>query len=246
MIKFFRHIRHTLINQNKMGKYFKYAIGEILLVMIGILLALQVNNWNESNRLLETQKVYLEQLLNDVIYMNEGYEKRLTEAKYSLNEALAGLKYLEQCDDNDSNKEYFDNMLLSHQVLSAFYSVQDTYDEMLSANVLSSLKNQELKNSIKDLYTSLDFSNNFISYFRAELGRASEIIWKRVSFTYDSLNQQKVSYKLAGLCNDIEFKNALVEVIDSRTDYLGDFERLLRKIKRLRNDLEKELNINDD
>jgi hypothetical protein len=44
MIKFFRRIRYTLMSENKTGKYFKYAIGEILLVMVGILLALQVNN----------------------------------------------------------------------------------------------------------------------------------------------------------------------------------------------------------
>ena len=49
MIKFFRHFRKTLISENKMGKYFKYAIGEILLVVIGILIALQINNWNSNN-----------------------------------------------------------------------------------------------------------------------------------------------------------------------------------------------------
>lgn len=48
MIKFFRHIRRSHINQNQMGKYFKYAIGEILLVVIGILIALQINNINEN------------------------------------------------------------------------------------------------------------------------------------------------------------------------------------------------------
>lgn len=48
MIKFFRHIRKSLIEQNKMGKYFKYAIGEIILVVIGILIALQINNWNQN------------------------------------------------------------------------------------------------------------------------------------------------------------------------------------------------------
>ena len=59
MIKFFRHIRRNLITQNKMSKYFKYAIGEILLVMVGILLALQVNNWNEKQNQETTFKQFL-------------------------------------------------------------------------------------------------------------------------------------------------------------------------------------------
>jgi len=52
MIKFFRHIRRTLINQDKMGTYFKYAIGEIILVVIGILIALQINIWNDHKKML--------------------------------------------------------------------------------------------------------------------------------------------------------------------------------------------------
>ena len=55
MIKFFRKIRYNLMSENKTGKYFKYAIGEIVLVVIGILIALSINNWNESrkNKILE-------------------------------------------------------------------------------------------------------------------------------------------------------------------------------------------------
>ena len=60
MIKFFRNIRQSLHNEGKTSKYFKYAIGEIVLVVIGILIALQVNNWNE-NRISFTKK---EKLLN--------------------------------------------------------------------------------------------------------------------------------------------------------------------------------------
>jgi len=50
MIKFFRRIRQQLISENKTGKYLKYAIGEIVLVVIGILIALQINNWNEKRQ----------------------------------------------------------------------------------------------------------------------------------------------------------------------------------------------------
>lgn len=50
MIKFFRKIRQNLLMENKTGQYLKYAIGEIVLVMIGILLALQVSNWNQERK----------------------------------------------------------------------------------------------------------------------------------------------------------------------------------------------------
>ena len=50
MIKFFRKIRQKLLSEGKTGKYLKYAIGEIVLVVIGILIALQINNWNENRK----------------------------------------------------------------------------------------------------------------------------------------------------------------------------------------------------
>jgi len=54
MIKFFRQIRKSLLMENNTGKYFKYAIGEIVLVVIGILIALSINNWNENRKQKET------------------------------------------------------------------------------------------------------------------------------------------------------------------------------------------------
>ena len=59
MIKFFRKIRQQLLIENKTGKYFKYAIGEIVLVVIGILIALQINNWNEARKQNLKQSIYL-------------------------------------------------------------------------------------------------------------------------------------------------------------------------------------------
>ena len=66
MIKFFRKIRYDLIEKNKTGKYLKYAIGEIILVVIGILIALQINNWNESNNQSKKELALLVNLKNDI------------------------------------------------------------------------------------------------------------------------------------------------------------------------------------
>ncbi|MDO1501255.1 DUF6090 family protein [Winogradskyella maritima] len=63
MIKFFRQIRQTIIMENsKSARYFKYAIGEIILVVIGILIALQINNWNESKKRVVFEKEILKQI----------------------------------------------------------------------------------------------------------------------------------------------------------------------------------------
>jgi len=56
MIKFFRKIRQQLLTENKFSKYLLYAIGEIVLVVIGILIALQINNWNIERLLIEKEK----------------------------------------------------------------------------------------------------------------------------------------------------------------------------------------------
>jgi hypothetical protein len=59
MIKFFRKIRQKMLTENKFSNYLLYAFGEILLVVIGILIALQINNWNEINKNKSTESEYL-------------------------------------------------------------------------------------------------------------------------------------------------------------------------------------------
>jgi len=66
MIKFFRKIRFNLMEKNKIGKYLKYAIGEIVLVVIGILIALQINNWNELNKERASEKIILNEIRDNL------------------------------------------------------------------------------------------------------------------------------------------------------------------------------------
>ena len=87
MIKFFRKIKQKMLTENKFSKYLIYAIGEIVLVVIGILIALSINNWNENIKSKnELKNIYDEVKLNlksdllnieDVIKQYEQLDLRL-------------------------------------------------------------------------------------------------------------------------------------------------------------------------
>lgn len=71
MIKFFREIRQQLLAEGKFRKYLKYALGEILLVVIGILIAVQINNWNVKQKV-RTESL-VEQINNEIRFIKEVY-----------------------------------------------------------------------------------------------------------------------------------------------------------------------------
>ena len=66
MIKFFRKNRQKLLSEGNTGKYIQYAIGEIVLVVIGILIALFINNWSEYKKTRATEIVFLKNIKNDI------------------------------------------------------------------------------------------------------------------------------------------------------------------------------------
>jgi hypothetical protein len=66
MIHFFRRIRQGLLSQNRFSEYLLYAVGEILLVVIGILIALQINNWNENQKHIKKEQTFLKEILESL------------------------------------------------------------------------------------------------------------------------------------------------------------------------------------
>ena len=86
MFKFFRHIRYTLMETGKTGRYLKYAIGEIILVVIGILIALSINNWNEVRKSKLKSQVYVSKIINDLIKDTLNINELISSAKaYNIN-----------------------------------------------------------------------------------------------------------------------------------------------------------------
>jgi hypothetical protein len=77
MIKFFRGIREKMLSENRFRRYLMYSIGEIILVVIGILIAIQINNWNETRKDVNTSKLLLHEFRKDL-------ERDISESEYVL------------------------------------------------------------------------------------------------------------------------------------------------------------------
>ncbi|MBO6792372.1 MAG: hypothetical protein JJ895_00585 [Balneolaceae bacterium] len=112
MFKFFRRIRQNLLSDNKITKYLIYSIGEIVLVVIGILIALQVNNWNEDRKELVIEQQILKQLKveyqNNLDQLNEKIQMR--------NEALEAsnilLSYIDDPETLDEPTFYYSLVMI--------------------------------------------------------------------------------------------------------------------------------------
>ena len=75
MIPFYRKIRKKMADDNRPLKYMRYAIGEIILVVIGILIALQINNWNENRKTKLRSQVYINEIVNDLIHQHLNFDR---------------------------------------------------------------------------------------------------------------------------------------------------------------------------
>ena len=85
MIKFFRKIRQNLLTKNKNSEYLKYAVGEIILVVIGILIALSINNWNEERNNFQKQELLTKNIIEDLKLDFIHINKSLSEVSGQMN-----------------------------------------------------------------------------------------------------------------------------------------------------------------
>lgn len=151
MIKFFRRIRQNMIKENKISKYILYALGEILLVVVGILLALQFNSWNTNSKELVKEEWYLNNILDDIHYQTQTMD--MIEAEYD-NAIIAAKSILKTYYKKGSFNEvdslnYHLNTLMYAQF---FPNTNNTYQELVSSGQLSLLKNKDLSLEVIDFY----------------------------------------------------------------------------------------------
>jgi Zn-finger protein len=151
MIKFFRKIRQKLLSKGKTGMYLKYAVGEIILVVIGILIALQVNNANEQRKENEFEIKILNEITNNLQIDLEEIREDI-DLMDDLNKACSNIKnYILIHDKPNDSLSYYSSIL---RVTPHFSPITSAYDLLKSRNI-GIIKNDSLRNEISFLYGML-------------------------------------------------------------------------------------------
>jgi hypothetical protein len=172
MIKFFRKFRQRMLIENKIGKYLLYASGEIILVVIGILIALQLNNWKE-----ESKEKILE--ISTLSELNSSFREDLNDINFNLNFNKKGLYACEQLISAfDQGLPYHDSLdrhFGQFYIISVFVNNTGAY-ETLKSRGLDIISNDSLRRQVQLMYD--------IIY--------SEILENQRNFNYIDLEQNKI------------------------------------------------------
>lgn len=253
MIKIFRQIRQKLIMEKKAANYLKYAIGEIVLVVIGILIALQINNWNEIRKTnLEEQRALLN-IQND-FSKNKVLLKDLIETtKESINSGIKILNYTGNKDKPKTENEF--NVLLNAVFDHDPYYPQNGFlDDLLNSGKLGIFNNVELRNLLSSWKPSLEIMNEsftagvegekFLNNFIIENGNwlnadqvtivKRSVVFPKSGFDIDNRN----------LLISSKFENLIENHVIGSDNYLSDQKKTLELLDKILILIDKEIENN--
>jgi len=252
MIKFFRKIRKKMADDNKPIKYLRYAFGEIVLIMIGILLALQINNWNQNRIKLNESIIHLKSLKSDLevdtIYFNQ--QKREAQKQVDNYRIFFKKSY-----ETQNNIEEVTELIDLAYPLTNYLQVQNsTFLEMVNAGKLNDLANEELKSRIVALYRDYEIarlSNRDYNEYTVSLMEGLKFnIWKFLSGNRENLFDEEYMFHDNDwkFLNDYsstkfqKFENMVTQYHGKQSDAIEMFGELKIKASLLIKEINDELN----
>ena len=257
MIKFFRKIRQTMIKENKVSKYVLYAIGEIILVVIGILIALQINNNNEIRKAREKELHYLSNIKSDLNLNIKEIESYIITRSTQIESANKAIEYFEG--KPLTNLDDFNKDIVNIYTWRKFYQINNTFQELTNSGNLALISNDSIKNTLlnlESLYKKLKYEEEHFRY-------DAEILLYEPSYKVLDLNPivKKYTYQMSNgkagenitlprenfelMLKDLEQKNGFVMAVFEFSVMNQQLEVMKTLSEGLITLIEKEINSND-
>jgi len=245
MLKLLRKIRQKLFQQNKAGSYLKYAIGEIFLVVIGILIALQVNNWNEQRKDKIKSYSYLVSLSEDIDLILADVDNSLVGAERKLKNSIIVQEALEAKQLPISKQENFDLYLKEYHQF--YITIQDarTYTEMMSVGEINLIENQWIRNAFSSLANNREFIMDVNRVNTDVQMQNSQFFETYVRYRFENVLTDSAvsipSYDFQAMAADDKFINKISKQSRSWNVILNMFKDYNSQVLQIRDSLQSEL-----
>lgn len=223
MIKFFRKIRYDLMEKNNTGKYFKYAIGEIVLVVIGILIALGINNWNENRKNLDGEFVLLQKLKEENSINIKSMESDIAYRNELPNILQSFNSYLKTTDletNNDSLQYYLSDI---------FRSTSYTFTQSNLVNYIN-LDNSNFSELNKELSTLQSFQKDIQLISEKGIDIKIQNLFQVLKKDVDFNSLEISSYETL---KSLEFRNDIIIILSVEKEVTTQFNRTLKQMQKV-------------
>ncbi|GAA4318603.1 hypothetical protein GCM10023115_44540 [Pontixanthobacter gangjinensis] len=245
MIKFFRNIRRRLLRENRFTRYLIYAIGEIILVVIGILIALQINNWNEESKIRDLEQTYLASLRNDLQSDKIYLKNQIEESKSVMESNRQFIKQLWQ--KQESLKDAMKLVNLINTRTQKIILQSSTYEELKSTGKLSYISNDSLRKNVIEFYRnashSIGIMDTYDDYTMNLISDQDYNFFKLHSIWTEGLYSDKNLFHKSDweYLNDPESRK-FKQIENLTTQFIGKHREVINSCNDLLTDIEKIIN----
>ena len=233
MIKFFRKIRQKQLTENKFSKYLLYAIGEIILVVIGILIAISINNWKESLEL----KTIERQVYNDVLQELRTDLAEIQGKHRDNQNHLSRFYYGSEIILNDTQMKLADTLGLIAMELTQFSDFnknKTAYDALATSGKLELITNKNILRQLQQL-------GNHYTYINRLEKNNEQLVYMTIPKLFDYIRMNPFQVIIPEALYSYQFHNTIEGFIHMGKEKDGLYEQAEKNLDNLIVLLEKEL-----
>ena len=201
--------------------WFTVAV-ELGIVVIGIFLGLQVDDWNTGRVERAQERTYVDLLHTDVEMMLADLSEDARDAAERRRTMLTALRAIQARDESPDARMAVERSFFMYQTAAQVTYRDATYSEMVSSGALARIEDVELKQKIISTFSFLGLVNESIAQYRISLAAVDQIVWRNVSYRIgDDADDLTVSFDIGELSQNPQVGNAFTEMIDIQSDRRG-------------------------
>ncbi len=250
MIKFFRRIRQNLLSEGKTGRYLKYAFGEIVLVVIGILIALAISNWNENRKNMAQTNDFIERLVKEIEININNVDRAIQLESNHIAASKSILDMFHKERKNIKSRTLDSLMIIIYQSTSVEINT-GTFTEGLNTGKIGSIASDKLRSALYSLTTLIDDTR------RLELLNTNDLNGPFTQFLYPNYNYRNMDdnfseykgqigetkfgdFNNLSLLNNMEFENYMDNRFFNNSVQLKQYEKLKTELLRIKDLIQNE------